>query len=94
MGADGEPYLGGLKQAFKHEGQCCAISRQPTLAQLRGKKARSAVRISLTSHAVLLMPLRSHTSHEMHPRGLKESEKSPCKSRPVSNAWYVSLDNA
>ena len=32
--------------------------------------------ISLVPHAVLLMPLRGHTGHEMHPRGFTVSEKA------------------
>ena len=39
-------------------------------------EARSAVRISLAHHTVLLMPLRDYTGHEMHPHGLTASEKS------------------
>ena len=69
---------GGLKQTLKHKWQCCAISRLPRLAQLTGW-ARPAVRISLAPHAVLLMPLRGHTGHEMHPRGLTALEKSRLK---------------
>ena len=45
------------------------------LTQLTGK-AGSAVRISLAPHTVLLMPLRGHMDHEMHPHGLTVSEKS------------------
>ena len=46
----------------------------------------------LAPHAVLLIPLRGHTGHEMHPRGLTVSEKAACKSRPghlVSSAWCL-----
>ena len=35
-----------------------------------------AVRISLAPHAVLLMPLRGHTGHEMHPYGFTALQKS------------------
>ena len=63
----GEPYVGGLKQTFKHKGQCCAISRW---------KARPAVKISLALHAVLLMPLGDHAGHEMCSCGLTALEKS------------------
>ena len=42
----------------------------PRLAQLTGL-ARSAIKISLAPHAVLLMPLGGHISHEMHPCGFK-----------------------
>ena len=61
------------------------------LEQLTGK-ARSAVRISLAPHAILLMPLRRHTVHEMHPRGLTASKKATCKSRSthlVSSTWCL-----
>ena len=57
-----------------------------------GTTRRSAVRISLAPHAVLLIPLRDHTGHEMHPRGFTTSQKTACKSRPgylVSSAWYL-----
>jgi len=37
---------------------------------------RYAIRISLVPHAVLLMPLRGHTGHEIHLRGLKNVGKS------------------
>ena len=67
--------VGGLKQTLKHKWQCCAISRLPRLAQLTGE-ARSAIRISLESHAALLMHLRGYTGHEIHPRGLTVLEKS------------------
>ena len=61
------------------------------LAQFTGE-ARSAIRVSLAPHAVLLMPLSGHTGHEMHPRGLTASEKVGCKKRPghlVSIAWCL-----
>ena len=87
-GGGGYKAVGRLKQTFKPKGQCCAISRQPILAKLTGK-ARSAIRISLAFHAVLLMPLRGHTGHKMHPRGLKVLVKATCKSRPVSSAWCL-----
>ena len=53
---------------------------------------KPAIRISLAPHAVLLMPLRGHTGHEMHPRGFTASEKATWKSRPghlVSSAWCL-----
>ena len=78
--------VGRLKQALKHEWQCCTISRRPRMAQLTGK-SRSAVRISLAPHAALLMALRGHTGHEMHPRGLTALGKS----RLVKQTWPSSL---
>ena len=51
------------------------INRQPRQAQRTGE-ARSAVTISLALHAVLLMPLKGHTGHEMRLYGLIASEKS------------------
>ena len=44
-------------------------------------------KISLAPHAVLLMPLRGHTGHEMHPRGFASSEKSRLKKQ----TWPSSL---
>ena len=47
-------------------------------------------------HAVLLMPLRGHTGHEMHPRSFTASEKSRLKKQtwPSSLKCLVSLDSA
>ena len=50
------------------------------------------VRISLAPHAVLLMPLRGPTGHEMNPNGFIVSQKAACKSGPghlVSSAWCL-----
>ena len=80
-GRGGWGAIGRVKQALKHKWQCCAFSRRPRLAQLTGE-ARSAIRISLGPRAALLMLLRGHKGHEMHPRGLTASEKATCKSRP------------
>ena len=57
---------------------------------------RSAIRINLAPHAVLLMPLRGHTGHEMYPRGFAASKNS----RLQKQTWLsrlkcmVSLDSA
>ena len=61
------------------------------LAQPTGQ-AFPAVRISLAPRAVLLMPPRGHTGHEMHPHGLRALEKAAYKSIPghlKSNAWCL-----
>ena len=52
-----------------------SVGNKYILAQLTGK-ARSAICISLAPQAVLLMPLRGHKGHEMHPSGLIASKKS------------------
>ena len=46
-------------------------------------QARPTVKINLVPHAVLLMPLREHTGHKIHPHDLTALKKPPVKRTPV-----------
>ena len=66
--------VGGLKQTFNTKGSAVPSVGDPYWHS----KARSAIRINLAPHAVLLMPFRGHTGHEMHPHTLTAFEKDAC----------------
>ena len=56
-------------------------------------QVRLAVRSSLAPRAVLSMPLKGQTCHEIHSCGLTYRKKAVCESTAghlVSNAWYLS----
>ena len=57
-GEGGWEAKGGLKQPFGLKQHCCAFCLGPELVQST-EWAKTAVRSSLVSHAVLLMPLRA-----------------------------------
>ena len=61
-----------------------------------GGSRRWAKAISLAPHAVLLMPLRGRTGHEMHPRDFASSENSRLQKQtwPSRLKCLVSLDSA
>ena len=75
-GGGGWGAAGKLKQTFKYKGSAVPSVGNSYWHNSPAGKARSPVRINMAPHAVLLMPLRGHTGHEMYPRGLTALEKS------------------
>ena len=68
----------------------------PSVGDPDGHNLLGGPGLSLVSHAVLLMPLRGHKGHEMHPCGFIVSEKSHLEKQtwPSILKCMVSLDSA
>ena len=78
-----------LKQTFKHKWPSVG---DPDWHNSLGRPGN----LSLALHAVLLMPLRSHTGHEMHPHGFAALENSCLQKQtwPSKLKCLMSLDSA